>query len=107
MLREEFLGECQGQRGGDPADLHDGQEAGLHGGLNLVECSRTGYDCHRGEVDGILDWGDLLINNKRELYIVSRSSFESEKDWVLICTYDQVADEDLQDLSFQAGAASE
>lgn len=59
VLGEELLGKGQGQRGGDPADLHDGQEAGLDGGANLVEGARASNDRHRGQVDGVLDGGDL------------------------------------------------
>ena len=59
MLGQEFLGECQRQRRGDPADLHDGQESSSDGGSDLVEGPRAGYDGHGGEVNGVLDWCDL------------------------------------------------
>lgn len=59
VLGKELLGEGQGQGGGDPADLHDGHEAGLDGGANLVERACAGDNSHGREVDGILDRGDL------------------------------------------------
>lgn len=76
VLGQELLGKGQGQRGGDPADLHDGHEAGLDGGADLVDGAGAGDDGHGGEVDAVLDGGD-----------------------------EQVADEDLQDLGLEAGAA--
>ena len=76
MLGQELLGKRQRQRGGDPADLHDGHEAGLDGGANLVDGARAGDDGHGGEVDAVLDGGD-----------------------------EQVADEDLQNLGLETGAA--
>lgn len=60
VLREELLGKGQSQRGGDPADLHDGHEAGADGGADLVEGARTSNDRHGAQVDGVLDGGDLL-----------------------------------------------
>lgn len=59
VLGEELLGEGQGQRGGNPANLHDGHEAGLDGGADLVEGARAGDDGHRRKVDAVLDGGDL------------------------------------------------
>lgn len=51
MLGEELLGKRQGQRRGDPADLHDGHEPGPDGGSHLMECSGAGDDCHRNQID--------------------------------------------------------
>jgi hypothetical protein len=58
-LGEELLG--KGQRDGrdDPADLHDGPEAGLDGGFYLVECTGAGDERHGDEVHAVLDGGDL------------------------------------------------
>lgn len=46
VLGQEFLRKRKGQRRHDPADLHDGEEAGLDGGLDLVEGACTGDDGH-------------------------------------------------------------
>lgn len=46
VLGEELLGKGQSQWGGDPADLHDGQEAGTDGGADLVEGTRASNDRH-------------------------------------------------------------
>lgn len=73
VLGQELLGKSQRQRGGDPADLHDGHETGLDGGANLVEGTGAGDDGHRGEVDGVLDGGDLGAS--RELVIVEKESW--------------------------------
>lgn len=59
VLGQEFLGKGQSQWGCDPADFHDGHETGLDGGADLVEGARTGDDGHRGQVDCVLDGGDL------------------------------------------------
>ena len=61
LFRQEHLRERQRERAGDPADAHDGQEAGADGGADLMPGARAGDDGHRGEVDGVLDWGDLYI----------------------------------------------
>lgn len=60
LLGQELLGKGQGQRRGEPADLHDRHETGANGGADLVECASTGDDGHGGEVDGILDGRDLM-----------------------------------------------
>jgi hypothetical protein len=59
VLGEELLGERQCQWRGDPADFHDGHEAGSDGRSDLVEGSGSGNDGHGGEVDAILDRSDL------------------------------------------------
>lgn len=43
---EELLGKGQGERRDDPADLHDGHEAGLDGGADLMEGSGACNDGH-------------------------------------------------------------
>lgn len=59
VLGEELLSEGQAQGRGDPADLHDGHESSLNGRANLVDGARTGDNSHRGQVDAVLDGGDL------------------------------------------------
>ena len=59
MLGKELLRESQRDRRGDPADFHHGHEASSDCGSDLVESPRPGNDGHGGEVDGVLDWGDL------------------------------------------------
>ena len=59
VLREELLSEGQAQGRGDPADLHNGHEASLNGSANLVDGARTGDNGHGGEVDAVLNGGDL------------------------------------------------
>lgn len=59
VLGEELLSEGQAQGRGDPADLHDGHESSLNGGANLVDGARTGNNSHGGQVDAVLDGGDL------------------------------------------------
>lgn len=61
VFGEELLRKRQGQRRGDPADLHDGHEAGAHGSANLVDGACAGDDTHGGEVDGVLDRGNLFL----------------------------------------------
>jgi hypothetical protein len=58
-LGEELLG--KGQRDGrdDPADLHDGPEAGLDGGTDLVERTGARDERHGDEVHAVLDGRDL------------------------------------------------
>ena len=46
LLWQEFLGECQRQRRGNPADLHDGHESSSDGSSDLVEGPRAGDDGH-------------------------------------------------------------
>ena len=55
LLREELLRKSQGNRGDDPADLHDRHEAGLDGGAYLVESARACNDGHGNEIDCVLD----------------------------------------------------
>lgn len=59
VLREELLGEGKRQRRGDPADLHDREEASLDGGADLVEGTRASDNGHRRQVDDVLDGGHL------------------------------------------------
>ena len=47
LFGQEFLGKCQCQWGGDPADAHDGPETGAHGGADLVPGAGAGDDGHR------------------------------------------------------------
>ena len=58
-LGQELLGERQRDGGDDPADLHDGHEAGLDGCADLVECAGAGNQSHGGQVDAVLDGRDL------------------------------------------------
>ena len=48
LLRQEFLGESERERGCDPTDFHDGHEAGADGGADLVPGSGAGDDGHGG-----------------------------------------------------------
>ena len=59
MFGEEFLRECERNRGDDPADFHDWHKAGLDGSLYLVEGSCTCDNGHGDKVDGVLDGRDL------------------------------------------------
>ena len=59
MLRQELLRESERYRTRHPGDFHDGHEARVHRGTNLVEGTRAGYHGHRGEIDCILDGCDL------------------------------------------------
>ena len=59
VLGKELLRKGKGQRRGDPADLHDGHEPSTHGSANLVDSARPGNNAHGGEVDGVLDRGNL------------------------------------------------
>lgn len=61
MLREEFLRESERNRGSHPADLHDGKETSFDGSADLVEGPCASDDRHRGQVDRILDGGDLYL----------------------------------------------
>lgn len=61
MLRQEFLGKGQCQGRDDPADFHDGHEAGSDGRSDLVEGPGASDDGHGGEVDCILDRSDLKV----------------------------------------------
>lgn len=59
MLGKELLCEGQSQRRRDPADLHDRHEAGLPGGMDLMDALCTCDDGHRYQVYGILDRSNL------------------------------------------------
>lgn len=59
LLRQELLRKRQAQRGGDPADFHDGHEARADGGSDLMQGSRARDHGHAGEVDGVLNRRDL------------------------------------------------
>ena len=61
MLRQELLGKGQRQGRDDPADFHDGHEAGSDGRSDLVEGPGARDDGDGGEIDGILDGCDLQI----------------------------------------------
>jgi hypothetical protein len=61
LLWEELLGKREADGRGDPADLHDGPEAGLDGRSNLVEGARTGDDGHSNEVNAVLDRRNLSL----------------------------------------------
>ena len=65
VLGQEFLRKRQGQRGGDPADLHNRQKPSPDRCPHLMEGPRTGDDGHRGEIDGVLDGRDLA-NSQRQ-----------------------------------------
>lgn len=77
VLGEELLGEGQAQGRSDPADLHDGHEASLNGSANLVDVTRTGDNSHGGQVDAVLDGGDL---GKRRMSANVRSGDRSDND---------------------------
>lgn len=55
LLWQEFLRECEADGGRDPADLHDGPEAGLDCCSNLVESPGPSNDGHEDEIDRVLD----------------------------------------------------
>lgn len=59
MLREEFLSKGQGERGGDPANFHDGPEAGTDGGTDLMPRSSAGDHSHGCQIDRVLDGSNL------------------------------------------------
>ena len=90
MLRQEFLSECQGQRRGDPADLHDGHKARSNSSPDLVECPGAGDDGHGGKVDRILNWRDLRIEK-----LTSGQKLVCCIRWIGE-THNQIADENLQ-----------
>ena len=58
-LRQELLGKSQRDGRDNPADLHDGHETGLDGCADLVECAGAGDQSHGGQVNTVLDGGDL------------------------------------------------
>lgn len=59
MLGEEFLSKGQGERGGDPANFHDGPEAGTDSGTDLVPRSSAGDHSHGCQIDRVLDGSNL------------------------------------------------
>jgi hypothetical protein len=60
LRRKERLREGQRDRGCEPADAHDGPEAGADGRAHLVPGSSAGDPGHACEVDGVLDGCDLI-----------------------------------------------
>jgi len=51
VLGQELLREGKTERGGDPADLHDRQETGLPGRMDLVDGLCAGNESHEDQVD--------------------------------------------------------
>lgn len=71
MFREELLCESQSQWRSDPADLHDGHEAGADGSSDLMEGPGSSDDGHGGKVYAVLD--------RRNLWnIVVRNEFKPD-----------------------------
>lgn len=103
VLGEEFLGKGQGQRRGDPADLHDRHETGLDGRANLVEGAGSGNDGHGSQVDDILDRRDL--RGECDISHCARKYGRREGGCFCSRTYNQVANQNLEDLGLEAGAA--
>lgn len=95
VLRQELLRKGQRKRRSHPADLHDGHETSADCRADLVEGACASDDSHRRQIDGVLDGRDL----------VPLASFLQAP--IPVKTYNQIADQDLQDLSLQAGPASE
>jgi len=62
LMRQEGLRERQRNRRGHPRDFHDRHEARAHGGADLVEGARARDQGHGGEVDEVLDGGDLSVS---------------------------------------------
>lgn len=63
MLGQELLGKGQGDGRHDPADLHDGPEAGFDGCADLVECTGTCNQSHGDKIHAVLDGRDLMIQS--------------------------------------------
>ena len=59
MFGQELLGKGQCAGRDDPAHFHDRHETGSDGRSDLVEGPGAGNDGHGGEVDCVLDGGDL------------------------------------------------
>jgi hypothetical protein len=97
VLGEELLGEGEADGRDDPGDLHDLPEAHADGGADLVECAGASDEGHGDEIDHILDRCDLGAL----LVLRNRKVAESAG------TYNQIAGQNLQNLSFQACAARE
>ena len=103
VLGKELLRKGKGQRRSDPANLHDGHEASAHGSADLVDGARPGDNGHGGEVDGVLDGGDL---NGLHISICCNPPGSNRKQKQGIWSaYEKVANEDLQDLGLQTRAA--
>lgn len=68
---KELLRERKRDWGDNPADLHDGPEAGLDSRLDLVECAGSCDQSHGGQVDAVLDGGDL---HKCQLVVLDEES---------------------------------
>lgn len=66
LLWQEGLRKGERDRGRDPGHLHHRHEAGTNGRADLVEGARAGDDGHGGEVDGVLDRGDLEARQRPE-----------------------------------------
>ena len=105
VLGQELLSEGQGNGRHDPADLHAWHEASLDGGAYLVEGAGACNDGHGHEIDGVLDGGDLqrsaMVGHGGPLWTM-RAAVKCGR-----AAYDQIADENLQDLGLEALAASE
>ena len=95
LIGEEFLGKSQADRGGDPGDAHDLPEADLDGCTDLMISSGTSDQGHGDEVDAVLD-GSNLLGEARLISCCQGGSSRAE------ITYDQVADQNLHNLGFQA-----
>ena len=61
MLGKELLRKGEGERGSDPADLHDGHETSFPGCMNLMNGLCASDDGHRDEVHTVLDGSDLAL----------------------------------------------
>lgn len=91
LLGQEVLGKSKREWRSHPADFHDGQETGADGRADLMESAGACDDGHGGQVDSVLDRRDLGDT-------VSWNGFEPKER---IATYNQVADDDLEDLGLQ------
>lgn len=58
-LGQELLRKGQADGRGNPADAHDLPEPDAHGGADLVEGAGACDERHGGQVDAVLDGGDL------------------------------------------------
>ena len=75
MLRKELLRKGEGERGSDPADLHDRHETSFPGRMDLMNCLCASDNGHRDEVDTVLDGGNLHYS----ISIVSRPTLRSRR----------------------------
>lgn len=55
VLWQELLGKSQRERRADPADLHDRHETSPHSCTHLVVSARTSNQCHRSQINSILN----------------------------------------------------